>query len=454
MELTNHCPIHDLIMRTEYTNETVTEEVVLLIQSGCDINTTDTFGMTPLHFAIARSLTCLAEQLIIRGANIDAQDKIFEGTPLHHAVKFKNHELVCMLLCYGADVNVVNRDSMTPLMYAITIGDETMASTLMDFYVHFSEVDKDGSDALLLATEKKSPIAVTLIEAGAALDSFADCDFNPFVFSLMYTDSNVFKLMWSRNYRHLLYLRSPFLLTYVKFCCFSTMEWLECLHIILSSRNAIDLMEDIDYSQLCRCLYAAFKKRAIPFEDRIIIFSLCLTLGMTLEFEDLMAIYNCFGFGDELEIAIHCGSTFTFHDVQLTCNVLLMLHILGKEPVASNTARLTLEGFVNELQLIHRDETVDHNVILNALTYFTLNDEMKSVLHELILKLGLNKFEFTIAKALDFPSLQELCRSNIRNLLRDANGVPYKFHNKIKSLMLPTALKDVLLFKRPIYNLY
>ncbi|KAK5640459.1 hypothetical protein RI129_011270 [Pyrocoelia pectoralis] len=445
--------LHDLIMCTEYTNEIVFEKVMGLIESGCDINATDAYGMTPLHLAIARSLTPLTEQLIIRGANIDVQDNIFEGTPLHHAIKFKNYEIVCMLLCYGADVTIVNRDLMTPLMCAITIGDKHAASTLMDFYANFSQVDKYGCDALLLATEMKSSIAVDLIEGGANLDSFTDCDFNPFVFSLMYAESTVFKLMWRKDYRHLLYLRCPFLFTYVKFCCFQTVEWLECLYIILSSPHAIDFMEEIDYSSLCRCLYSAFKKRTITFEDRITILSLCLSLGMTLEFEDLMHIYNCSGYGDELEIAIHSGGTFVFHDAHLlTCNVLLVLHILGKEPVALQV--LILEGFVNELQLIHRDETVDHSNILNALTYFTLNEGSKSTLQELILKLGLKKFESTIKRALSFPSLQEMCRNNIRSLIRAPDDVPYKFHNKVKTLMLPTALKDILLFKRPIYNLY
>lgn len=450
--------LHDVIMCTEHTNQIVFEKVMGIIESRCDINATDTYGMTPLHLAIARSHTSLTEELIIRGANIDVQDNIFQGTPLHHAVKFKNYEIVCMLLCYGADVTIVNRDLMTPLMCAITLGDKRTASTLMDFYVDFSQVDKYGCDALLLATETKSSIAVDLIEAGADLDSFTDCDFNPFVFSLMYAESTVFKLMWCKDYHHLLYLRSPFLFTYVKFCCFETVEWLECLYIILSSPLAIDFMEEIDYSSLCRCLYSQFKKRTITFDDRITILSLCLSLGMTLELEDLMPIYNCSGYGYELEIAIHSGGTFVFHDAQLlTCNALLMVHILGKEPLTTSNVALQvfiLEGFVNELLLIHRDETVDHGNVVNALTYFTLNEGSKSTLQELILKLGLKKIESTIKKAIGFPSLQEMCRNNIRSLIRAPNDVPYKFHNKIKTLMLPTALKDILLFKRPIYNLY
>lgn len=118
------------------------EDIVLvrnLLDAGADVNeqATDTLN-TPLHWAAYYNLTDIADLLLSRGANIEAQDK--NGmTPLHDAVAFTSPKMVTLLLRRGASVNAPNTAGDTPLHLAAM----------------FNET---------------SAIAESLIEAGAALD--------------------------------------------------------------------------------------------------------------------------------------------------------------------------------------------------------------------------------------------------------------------------------------------
>lgn len=72
---------------------------------------------TFLHYAARNGFTNLAEQLIIRGANVNVRDK--RGyTPLHLAVIKNNIRLAKILIALGADVNAKNSIGAIPLHYA------------------------------------------------------------------------------------------------------------------------------------------------------------------------------------------------------------------------------------------------------------------------------------------------------------------------------------------------
>ena len=110
-----------------------------LLDAGADVNEQDAETLnTPLHWVAYYGATDIAELLLSRGANTEAQDR--NGmTPLHDAVAFASPKIVTLLLGRGASVNAPNTAGDTPLHLAAM----------------FNET---------------SAIAESLIEAGAVLD--------------------------------------------------------------------------------------------------------------------------------------------------------------------------------------------------------------------------------------------------------------------------------------------
>ncbi len=82
-----------------------------------DINRQDWYGMTALHWAAAQGHAEIVKLLLDYGANINLRNR--EGnTPLHLAARNGNLSTVKLLLARGANATIVNRDGQTPLALA------------------------------------------------------------------------------------------------------------------------------------------------------------------------------------------------------------------------------------------------------------------------------------------------------------------------------------------------
>jgi ankyrin repeat protein len=101
----------------------------LLIERGADVNaaSNNTQRVAPLHSAVSRRQTMIAEALLAHGANVNARQQA-GVTPLHQAAHNGHAELVKLLLAHGADVHARMDDGQTPLSMALETGnDETIA---------------------------------------------------------------------------------------------------------------------------------------------------------------------------------------------------------------------------------------------------------------------------------------------------------------------------------------
>ncbi|XP_049546590.1 E3 ubiquitin-protein ligase mind-bomb-like isoform X2 [Anopheles darlingi] len=88
-------------------------------------------GHTPLHLAIRRGSTDVAELLIkIPGTDVNSQDINF-FTPLHLAVIQENIKIVQQLLHHGADKHIQDSSSNIPIDYAEKNGNRKISSLLM-----------------------------------------------------------------------------------------------------------------------------------------------------------------------------------------------------------------------------------------------------------------------------------------------------------------------------------
>lgn len=105
------------------------KKIRALLKAGEDIHETDKNGVTPLHCAVRfRSPTAVAT-LLEHGANVNQVCKRSGSTPLHRAVTttgapgtagrhLEAKEIVGLLLQYGADPSIKNKNGKTPLDYA------------------------------------------------------------------------------------------------------------------------------------------------------------------------------------------------------------------------------------------------------------------------------------------------------------------------------------------------
>lgn len=95
----------------------------LLIERGADVNaaSNNTQRVAPLHSAVSRRQTTIAEALLAHGANASARQQA-GVTPLHQAAHNGHAEMVKLLLAHGADVHARMDDGQTPLSMALEAG--------------------------------------------------------------------------------------------------------------------------------------------------------------------------------------------------------------------------------------------------------------------------------------------------------------------------------------------
>jgi ankyrin repeat protein len=102
--------------------------------------------------------------LIKQGASINTLSTQFGSTPLIGAIYFNQTNIVQYLTEVGADVNLADNNSKTPLMWATARGDEAIlvVNCLISHGANLDAKDKDGNSVFDYA--KATPQAPKLIE--------------------------------------------------------------------------------------------------------------------------------------------------------------------------------------------------------------------------------------------------------------------------------------------------
>ena len=92
--------------------------LVRLLMSGCNLDTADCYGCTPLFTAAMQGKEECAELLCQRGANTNEKTLGNPATPLHEAASRGNVRLCEILLEYKADPNMLNARNNAPIHLA------------------------------------------------------------------------------------------------------------------------------------------------------------------------------------------------------------------------------------------------------------------------------------------------------------------------------------------------
>lgn len=137
--------------------------------------------------AVNRNQDVRVEALLAAGANVNARHPPLQLTPLivasdinFNADKKISLKVVKLLIARGAEVNVHDRDGLTPLMKAIGSYDLAVVAHLLDSGAEIEARDQRGHTALTHAVMRSQPKMLgMLIERGARLDVHSDMGTTP-----------------------------------------------------------------------------------------------------------------------------------------------------------------------------------------------------------------------------------------------------------------------------------
>lgn len=86
-----------------------------LIDLGADAQVRDVYRFTPMVRAVDNGYVNAAALLLnLPDTDVNARDE-YDNTALHHAVSARNIDMIKMLIRHNADVNLANRDGVSPL---------------------------------------------------------------------------------------------------------------------------------------------------------------------------------------------------------------------------------------------------------------------------------------------------------------------------------------------------
>ena len=140
-----------------------------LVDRGADIDAIDRYGYTPLHNAASNNHLEAAEFLVAQGANVDGQNN-WGSTPLLLVSRGEagGPEMAQFLLDHGADPDLGTNPGDTPLMSAASSNDLEEVTRLVEQGANVNARNSEGKTALLRAVQANNvPIVEYLVEQGA-----------------------------------------------------------------------------------------------------------------------------------------------------------------------------------------------------------------------------------------------------------------------------------------------
>lgn len=148
------------------------ELIAGMLDAGILIETPDSEGWTPLMHAVMLGDLSKITLLLDRGADINSVMEIPDGegdclrdTPLHVAVYYRHEPVVRELIRRGADPNVKNRWSQTPLYYAIDQGELRLAELLVEAGADGFKLTNHGDD-FYVSAKSQQLVAMNLESKG------------------------------------------------------------------------------------------------------------------------------------------------------------------------------------------------------------------------------------------------------------------------------------------------
>lgn len=143
-------------------------ERVATVEQVREIDRLDGEGFSKLHRAAAGGHTDRARELLSAGANVNAEQGTYHGTPLQYAASAGHGEMVQALVDHGASVDAQDANGRTPLYWAATKGHADVIRRLLDAGAEINAANDGGWTPLHSAVDHSHvDTAQLLIDRGA-----------------------------------------------------------------------------------------------------------------------------------------------------------------------------------------------------------------------------------------------------------------------------------------------
>lgn len=147
------------------------DSVKNLILGGADVNFPDKEGISPLMKSVLAGNRKTLLLLLSEGANPNYMNYILGASALVIAVKTNKHDLMELLLKYGADVKQSDNNGVSPIWHAAFQGDLESVSLLVEYGCPIDLRDKSLRTPLILASYRGFlPVAAFLVSSGADIN--------------------------------------------------------------------------------------------------------------------------------------------------------------------------------------------------------------------------------------------------------------------------------------------
>ncbi len=144
-----------------------TAKVMALLDRGANVNAKGKYsGWTPLMLAARKGDTELLNLLLAHGADVNAKSPVQNRTALMEAVRNRKIEAAKALLTAYPDVDAVDWEGYTVLMFAAVSGQRDSVNVLLAYGADVNVKNKVGSSALMMASGYPK-VSEQLKEAGA-----------------------------------------------------------------------------------------------------------------------------------------------------------------------------------------------------------------------------------------------------------------------------------------------
>ena len=158
----------DLLAACKERNSEKTMALLDEVENLSDLNITDRYHCTMLHWACKLGMRKIALRLIEMGAEVNNRDGM-QRTALHWACMYGLSEVAQAMLEKGADVRAKDRDNATALELACYHANGEVAMALIKNSTSAESTDVHAN-LLLACTMGLSDVALALLEVGAEVN--------------------------------------------------------------------------------------------------------------------------------------------------------------------------------------------------------------------------------------------------------------------------------------------
>ncbi|MDD9139704.1 MAG: ankyrin repeat domain-containing protein [Candidatus Cardinium sp.] len=161
-------PPQQLILAIESND---VQKAAALIRDRQNINDTDFFGYSPLHYAVKRGKVPIVSLLIKAKVLLNQVSTQHGNTPLLLAIETGHKKITSLLLTAGADTTIKNHLGYNALHLAIQHKREDLVQLLLEAAAPYNSCTPEGYTPLLLAIQAGSiPMVQQLVKCNNIID--------------------------------------------------------------------------------------------------------------------------------------------------------------------------------------------------------------------------------------------------------------------------------------------